>query len=284
MRASRSGSRRRAAIAAELYALGLVLILASRLCDGLDGAVARADDKTDRGGFLDIVLDFAFYGVIPLAFVLARAGGQCGRRRACSASFYVNGASFLAYAVMAERRGLSTEARGEKSLYFTSRLAEATETIVVFCAVLPLSRRLRTDRARLRRADARHRSFTHRPGSADAAVARWLRLNLRGRAAIPFCMDKGTVIRRLREHEAELRAEGISHVYLFGSVARGEADERSDVDLFYDDDPDRFGFLQFMRIRELGPEIVGRAVDIMPRDGLHPLIRAAVERSAIEVF
>lgn len=97
-------------------------------------------------------------------------------------------------------------------------------------------------------------------------------------------MDRETVIRTLRAHEAELRAEGISHVYLFGSVARGEADEKSDVDLFHDYDSDRFGFLQFMRIRELAPEIVGQPVDIMPRNGIHPLIKDEVIAEAIRVF
>lgn len=97
-------------------------------------------------------------------------------------------------------------------------------------------------------------------------------------------MDKWSVIRTLRAHEAELRAEGISHVYLFGSVARGEADEKSDVDLFYDYDSNRFGFLQFMKIRELAPEIFGVPVDIMPRDGIHPRIRRQVENTAIRVF
>ena len=48
--------------------LGLVAILASRLADGLDGAVARATRKTDLGGYLDIVLDFIFYGAVPVAF------------------------------------------------------------------------------------------------------------------------------------------------------------------------------------------------------------------------
>jgi predicted nucleotidyltransferase len=97
-------------------------------------------------------------------------------------------------------------------------------------------------------------------------------------------MDKEAVIALLRAHQDELRAEGVSHVYIFGSVARGEADEKSDVDLFYDYDSDRFGFLQFMRIRELAPEIIGRSVDIMPRDGIHPFIRSEVEQAAIEVF
>ena len=97
-------------------------------------------------------------------------------------------------------------------------------------------------------------------------------------------MDSETVIRALRAHEEDLRAEGISHVFLFGSVARGEADENSDVDLFYDYDSARFGFLQFMRVRELAPEIVGGAVDIMPRDGIHPLIRDEVMAEAVQVF
>jgi phosphatidylglycerophosphate synthase len=121
------------ALAVELYALGLVLILLSRLCDGLDGAVARHTVKTDRGGFLDIVLDFAFYGGIPLGFVLARPDENAVAGATLILSFYVNGATFLAYAVMAERRKLVDETRGEKSLYFTAGLAEATETIAVFC-------------------------------------------------------------------------------------------------------------------------------------------------------
>ncbi len=120
------------AITVRLFLPGLVLILASRLCDGLDGAVARATEKTDRGGFLDIVLDFAFYGMIPLAFVLAEPAANAVAGATLLFSFYVNGASFLAYAIMAERQKLASQARGEKSLYFTSGLAEATETIFVF--------------------------------------------------------------------------------------------------------------------------------------------------------
>jgi phosphatidylglycerophosphate synthase len=121
-----------ASIAAELYAWGLLLILASRLCDGLDGAVARHTEKTDRGGFLDIVFDFAFYGLVPLAFAVARPEANALAAATLLFAFYANGASFLAYAVMAERRGLATAARGEKSLYFTAGLMEATETIIVF--------------------------------------------------------------------------------------------------------------------------------------------------------
>jgi len=122
------------AIAQGAYWLGLLLILVSRLGDGLDGAVARHTRKTDFGGYLDIVLDFAFYGLVPLGFVLADPQANALAGAVLILSFYVNGASFLAYAVMAAKRGLTTEARGEKSLFFTTGLAEATETIAFFAA------------------------------------------------------------------------------------------------------------------------------------------------------
>lgn len=123
-----------AAIVAGQLWLAAALIIASRLCDGLDGAVARATTRTDFGGFLDIVLDFAFYGLIPFAFVVAdpAANGLAGGLLILS--FYVNGASFLAFAILAEKRGLSTQSHGKKSLYFTTGLAEAGETIAVFLA------------------------------------------------------------------------------------------------------------------------------------------------------
>jgi len=113
---------------------GLILILASRLCDGLDGAVAKRAGRTDLGGYLDIVLDFAFYGMIPLAFVILDPAANGIPGALLIAVFYANGASFLAYAIMAEKRGISDDARGAKSLFFTTGLAEATETIAIFVA------------------------------------------------------------------------------------------------------------------------------------------------------
>lgn len=114
-------------------ALGLVL--ASRILDGLDGAVARAGGKTDFGGYLDIVCDFAFYAAVPLAFVLRDPGANGLAGAFLLASFYVNGATFLGYAVLAEKRGLQTRSRGEKSLYFTAGLLEGTETIAFFAVL-----------------------------------------------------------------------------------------------------------------------------------------------------
>ena len=123
-----------AAIAISLGAFlpGALLILVSRLCDGLDGVVARRNGATDFGGYLDIVLDFAFYGMIPFAFA-AYAPTQFALPAAVLLlSFYINGASFLAFAILAEKKKLMEEPRGKKSIFFTTGLAEASETLAVF--------------------------------------------------------------------------------------------------------------------------------------------------------
>ena len=113
-----------------------MLVLASRLADGLDGAVARARGKTDLGGYLDIVCDFGFYGAIPLAFVLQDPVGNGVVGAFLLFSFYLNAATFLGFAIVAERRGMVTQARGEKSLYFTAGLMEGTETILFILVVV----------------------------------------------------------------------------------------------------------------------------------------------------
>ena len=114
------------------FMAGLALILVSRLCDGLDGALARQTRPTDLGGYLDIVFDYVFYGAIPLAFAIADPAANGLPAAVLLMSFYANGASFLAFAIIAEKRQLTTEARGKKSLYFSTGLAEASETLLTF--------------------------------------------------------------------------------------------------------------------------------------------------------
>jgi phosphatidylglycerophosphate synthase len=123
------------AIAVEAYLAGLVILLISRLADGLDGAVARASRVTDFGGYLDIVFDFIFYGLIPASFALARPDTNAVPAVILLLAFYANGASFLAFAIMAEKRALATESHGVKSLYFTTGLAEAAETYAFFVTI-----------------------------------------------------------------------------------------------------------------------------------------------------
>ena len=127
-------------IAALLIALGhpglaLLPLLASRLADGLDGAVARATTRTDFGGYLDIAADFLFYGAVPMAFVWLNPAQNGAAGAFLLTSFYFNGASFLGYATIAAKRGLQTQAQGPKSLYFSNGLLEGTETILFFVAL-----------------------------------------------------------------------------------------------------------------------------------------------------
>jgi phosphatidylglycerophosphate synthase len=105
------------------------------VADGLDGAVARAHGVTDFGGYLDITCDFIFYAAVPLAFILADPGTNGVAGAVLLASFYINGASFLGYAILAEKKQMKSDARGTKSLYFTGGLLEGTETIAFFVAI-----------------------------------------------------------------------------------------------------------------------------------------------------
>lgn len=114
------------------WLIGLFLIFASRVCDGLDGAIARQTQPTDFGGFLDIVLDFAFYGLIPVAFILADPSSNSIAGGILLLSFYINGSSFLTYALMCEKRDIDPEAYGKKSFFYSTGLTEASETLIAF--------------------------------------------------------------------------------------------------------------------------------------------------------
>lgn len=145
------------------YPLALGLILCNRIADGLDGAVARQrgasnlpsgsnpqessnqgvtdlpsptdrNGVTDLGGYLDIVLDFFFYAGVPFFFAVGRP------ESALSAAFLVfsfvgTGSSFLAFAAIAAKRGMTTETSGRKSLYYLGGLTEGTETILLFLLI-----------------------------------------------------------------------------------------------------------------------------------------------------
>jgi len=123
------------ALAAEAFGIALVLIAANRIADGLDGAVARHSEMTDLGGYLDIVGDFIFYSAVPFGFALAMPETNAVPAAFLIFSFIGTSASFLAYAIVAAKRGLSTDMRGPKSFYYLGGLTEGTETIALFVAV-----------------------------------------------------------------------------------------------------------------------------------------------------
>ncbi|MEM8918270.1 MAG: CDP-alcohol phosphatidyltransferase family protein [Pseudomonadota bacterium] len=119
------------AIYAGYYGMAFCLVLVGRILDGLDGAVARATRKTAFGGYLDIVCDFVFYVSVPLAFGLADPDLLPAALILVSA-FTVTGISFLAFAVTAAEQGAETDAHGEKSFFYSTGIAEGTETIAIF--------------------------------------------------------------------------------------------------------------------------------------------------------
>lgn len=118
-------------LAAGAYGLALALILTGRLLDGIDGAVARASSPTDFGGFLDIVCDFIVYAAVPFGFALSDPENALAATF-LAVSFMGSGSSFLAYAVLAAKRGVTTEIRGRKSFYYLGGLTEGFETILCF--------------------------------------------------------------------------------------------------------------------------------------------------------
>lgn len=115
-----------------LYWLALLVILVNRLGDGLDGALARMTKVTDAGGFLDIVLDFIFYSAVVLGFCLAEPLENGLAAALLLFTFVGTGGSFLAFAVMAERRGLKSLVYKNKGMYYLGGLTEGTETVLFF--------------------------------------------------------------------------------------------------------------------------------------------------------
>jgi hypothetical protein len=77
----------------------------------------------------------------------------------------------------------------------------------------------------------------------------------------------------------------VSRLALFGSVARGEAHPESDVDLLVSFQPDaQVGFLTLGRMKRELTEMFHRPVDLVPQDGLKPVIREAVLAEARELY
>jgi phosphatidylglycerophosphate synthase len=124
-----------AAITQRAYLLGLVLILVSRICDGLDGALARRTHTTDRGAFLDISLDFIFYAIVPLAFAIAQPAANALPAAVLLTAFIGTGSTFLAFAALAAQRGIKSVSYPTKGIYYLGGLTEATETMICFTAM-----------------------------------------------------------------------------------------------------------------------------------------------------
>lgn len=99
-------------------------------------------------------------------------------------------------------------------------------------------------------------------------------------------MDKSTIIARLREYEAELKAAGVDHLLLHGSWARGTAiREASDVDVIADFDRDRkLSLIGRVHLENRLTDILGVKADLSDRKMLRPEVLERVEREPVLVF
>ena len=122
------------AVALGFEIAAVVLIIANRACDGLDGAVVRSTSGTDLGAYLDITLDFLFYSAVPFAFAVADPANAMAAAFLIF-SFVGTGSSFLAFAIIAQKRGISTEIRGKKGFFYLGGLTEGSETIIFLLVV-----------------------------------------------------------------------------------------------------------------------------------------------------
>jgi uncharacterized protein len=97
-------------------------------------------------------------------------------------------------------------------------------------------------------------------------------------------MKRSVAIARLKQHEPEFKQRGVDRLYLFGSTARDEAKDDSDVDFFFDHERGKLGLFQLMYLKEFAARVLGRKTEIMTRASLHPVLREGIEATALRVF
>jgi predicted nucleotidyltransferase len=98
-------------------------------------------------------------------------------------------------------------------------------------------------------------------------------------------MDRAALLNRLRAHEMELREMGVSRLSLFGSVARGEADGASDVDLAAEFDPAaEVGMIKYGAIAERLRKLVRAPVDLVGEPARSRRMQAEIERDRLRVY
>jgi predicted nucleotidyltransferase len=98
-------------------------------------------------------------------------------------------------------------------------------------------------------------------------------------------IDREDVIATLLAHQAELRRRGVRHAALFGSLARGESERMSDIDILIELDPQApVRIFEYVGITQYLADLFPVRVDVANRSSLKPLARPSVERDALYAF
>ena len=89
----------------------------------------------------------------------------------------------------------------------------------------------------------------------------------------------------LRDHQTDLNRRGVMHAAIFGSLARGEADVSSDIDILIDLDPDQpMGLISYASLKLYMNDLLGGTADIANRKTLKPFLRDPITQNAIHAF
>ena len=97
-------------------------------------------------------------------------------------------------------------------------------------------------------------------------------------------MGRQDIIECIRAHAEAVGALGATALYIYGSRARGDERPDSDVDIFVDFDPARFGFVELVALEDMLSRELGLKVQLGTHDALHPLMKPTIEREAIRVL
>ena len=118
-----------------LFLLAIIFLFLNRLFDGLDGAIARLNGETDIGAFYDIILDFIFYSLFPIAFIFLDLNYSYS---ICFLllSFVATQTTFLASAWIIEKNKISISDGHKKSFFYSGGITEGFETIICFTLML----------------------------------------------------------------------------------------------------------------------------------------------------
>jgi predicted nucleotidyltransferase len=98
-------------------------------------------------------------------------------------------------------------------------------------------------------------------------------------------VDRNTVIATLKAREAGLRQRGVRHIALFGSAARGDTTDASDIDILVDLQPDApIGVFEYVGLTQFIEDPFPVPVDVANHARLKPHIRPSAEREAVYAF